>query len=185
MGAHLKNLQTAFREVFANAPYIVLASTLAILTFLFAVWLPNLGLLQKILATSSTPLADAAKVAFGLLGGIGTNFSALSAGYTLAIAALFGVNTALVVFFLRHRRTLPAKKEMAAGLGGIASGAFGVGCAACGSFLLSAALSFFGAGSAIALLPLRGGEFGILSVLLLLVSLALLSKSIAASACDS
>jgi hypothetical protein len=41
-------------------------------------------------------------------------------------------------------------------------------------------LSSFGAASALAILPLRGGEFGILSVALLAFSLILISKKIAA-----
>ena len=68
---------------------------------------------------------------------------------------------------------------MAAGFGGIASGALGIGCAACGSFILTATLSSVGAASALAILPLRGGEFGILSVILLATSLVVVSNKIA------
>lgn len=179
MRAHLKNLQTAFGEVFSNASYIALASGLAVLAFLFAVWLPNLGLIADIFTTSSASLAAKFRVAMSLLGGIGTNFSVLSVGYTIAIAILFGLNIALAVYFLNRQRTLPAKKELVAGFGGIASGALGVGCAACGSFILTTTLSLFGAAGVLALLPLRGGEFGVVSVLLLLTSLLLMSKKIA------
>lgn len=179
MSAHLKNLQTALREVFANVSYLALASVLAVLVFLFAVWLPNLGLMNKILATSSAPFEDTVKVAFRLLGGIRTNFSSFSAGYTIAIAVLFGLNVAMLTYVLKHQRTLLTKQERAVGFGGMASGALGIGCAFCGSFLLSAALSFFGAAGAITLLPLRGGEFGVLSVILLTLALLLISKKIA------
>lgn len=180
MRNNLANLRTAFSEVFANTSYIALASTLAIAAFLFAVWLPNFGLIGEVFSTSSAPLASKLKVAMSLLGGIGTNFSFLSAGYTIAIAVLFGVNIAMVVYFLKRARTRLARQDVAAGFGGIASGALGIGCAACGSFILSGVLSFFGAAGALALLPLRGGEFGILSVFLLFVSLLLISKKIAA-----
>lgn len=179
MRNYLNNLARAFGEVFENTPYIALASALAIAAFLFAVWLPNLGLLTDIFTTSSAPLAAKLKIAVSLLGGIRTNFSILSAGYTIAIAVLFGVNIAMVVYFLKRKRNLLAKQEMAAGVGGIASGALGIGCAACGSFILTTALSSFGAAGALAILPLRGGEFGILSVALLLVSLLLISRKIA------
>lgn len=180
MRNNLNNLRLAFSEVFASTSYIALASALAVTAFLFAVWLPNLGLITDIFTTSSAPLAAKLKIALSLLGGIRTNFSVLSAGYTIAIAALFGVNIAMVVYFLKRKRNLLAKQEMAAGIGGVASGALGIGCAACGSFILTTALSSFGAASALAILPLRGGEFGILSVALLLVSLFLISGKIAA-----
>lgn len=175
----LTNLQTAFRAVFIHPSYIALAGALALLAFLFAVWLPNLGLITDLFATSSAPLAVKSKVAMSLLLGIGTNFSVLSAVYTIAIAALFGINVAMVAYILRRQRRTPGNKEVAAGFGAAASGAFGIGCAACGSFLLSTALSFFGAAGAVALLPLRGGEFGILSVVLLILSLLLISKKVA------
>lgn len=180
MGAHLKNLQAAFGKVFVNASYIALAGALAVLVFLFAVWLPNIGLMTDIFATSSAPLSTKVKLAWSLLDGIRTNFSFLSAGYTIAVAILFGLNSAMAAYVLKHQRALFTKQEKAVGFGGLASGAFGIGCAACGSFLLSAALSFFGAAGALALLPLRGGEFGILSVVLLLISLQLTAKKIAA-----
>ena len=155
MRNYLKNLQVAFGEVFANTSYIALASTLAISAFLFAVWLPNFGLIGEVFSTSSAPLTAKLKIVIALLGGIGTNFSFLSAGYTIAIAAFFGVNIAMVVYFLKRTRTRLARQDVAAGFGGIASGA-------------------------LAILPLRGGEFGILSVVLLALSLVLISKKIAA-----
>lgn len=180
MKGNLKNLQMAFGEVFANTSYIALASALAIAAFLFAVWLPNFGLIGEVFSTSSAPLVAKLKVAISLLGGIGTNFSFLSAGYTIAIAVLFGVNIAMIVYFLKRTRARLARQDVAVGFGGIASGALGIGCAACGSFILSTALSSFGAASALVILPLRGGEFGVLSVVLLLISLTLISKKIAA-----
>lgn len=176
MKGHLKNLQVAFSEVFASTSYIALASALAILVFLFAVWLPNIGLLVEVFDVSSTPFATKFKLAWSLLGGIRTNFSMLSAGYTIAIAVLFGINVAMIVYFLKHTRARLAGRDVAVGLGGITSGILGVGCAACGSFLLMIILSSFGAAGILAYLPLAGGEFGILGVLLLIISLFFTAK---------
>lgn len=180
MKGNLKNLQVAFGELFAVNSYIALASVIALAAFLFAVWLPNFGLIGEVFSTSSAPLAAKLKITIALLGGIGTNFSFLSAGYTIAIAALFGINLAMVVYFLKRTRAGLGGQNLAAGVGGIASGALGIGCAACGSFILTTALSSFGAAGALAILPLRGGEFGILSVALLAFSLILISNKIAA-----
>lgn len=177
MHNHIKNLQIAFTEVFARLSYIALASVLAILAFLFAIWLPNIGLITDIFGTSSASLAAKMKVATSLLGGISTNFSALSASYTIAIAILFGINIAMVAYLLQ-KRTQIARQNIAAGFSGVASGVLGVGCAACGSFLLTAILSSFGAAGALALLPLQGGEFGILGVILLAVFLLLTARKI-------
>lgn len=179
MKAHLTNVQIAFCEVFANTGYIAFASVLAIFVFMFAVLLPNFGLITEVLGTANTPLAIKLQIVWSLLGGIRTNFSTLSAGYTIAIASLFGINTAMIVYFLKRARTDLAPGDAAAGFGGIASGVLGIGCAACGSFILSAILPALGAAGALAILPLHGGEFGLLSVILLAISLFLISKKIA------
>ena len=183
-------MQVAFGEVFAHSSYIALSCALAILVFLFAVWLPNIGLLAEVFGASSTPFETKLKLAWSLLGGIRTNFSLLSAGYTIAIAVLFGVNIAMVAYFLKRTRLRQGfggqarsgitRQDVATGFGGITSGALGIGCAACGSFILSATLSSLGAAGALAILPLRGGEFGVFGVILLAVSLFLIAKKIAA-----
>ena len=179
MRRHLNNLQAAFGRVFAYPSYIALAGVLAILAFLLAVWLPNLGLIAQVFWGSNASLATKLGVALSLLGGIGTNFSLLSAGYTIAIAVLFGLTTAMIAYLVKQRRIAAAGQNIAIGSGAVASGVLGVGCAACGSLILGAVLPSLGVAGAFAALPLNGEEFGILSVALLLVSLLLISKNIA------
>lgn len=181
MRRHWNNLRTAFGQVFMRPPYIALAGALAVLTFLLAVWFPNLGLIGEVFSNPDAPLAIKLNVALSLLGGIGTNFSLLSAGYTIATAVLFGINTAMIVYLLKQRQTGAAGRNIAIGSGGMASGALGLGCAACGSLIAGAGLPFLGAAGALAALPLNGAEFGILGVALLFASLLLVSKNIAES----
>lgn len=177
MKSHWNNLQTAFGEVFAHTSYILLASVLGLLAFVFAVLLPNVGLIAGVFSNSSATLLTKVSIVMSLLGGIQTNFSLLSAGYTIAIAILFGLNIAMIVYLIRKRRQLGGK-TLTVGIGGIASGLFGVGCASCGAFLLAAVLSSVGAIGLLAYLPLRGGELGLLGVALLIISLVLISKKI-------
>ena len=178
MKTHLTNIQQAFTEVFSHTSYITLAGVFSLFAFAFAVWLPNIGLVTDIFTASSASLAAKLKIALSLLGGIGTNFSTLSAGYTIVVAILFGIVVAMIVYLVREKRAQLEGNTLATGLGGIGSGLLGVGCAACGSFLLMTILSSFGAAGALALLPLKGGEFGIVSVVLLAISLTLISKKI-------
>lgn len=179
MKNHIINLQAAWSEVFSRTPYIVGAATLVLVVFVFAVLLPNLALLNEVVFSSSAPIATKVNLTLSLLGGIQTNFSALSATYTILIAILVGVNIAMIVYLVRKRRGMIGQKGAALGAGGAISGALGVGCAACGSFLLSTILASFGAASALVLLPLKGGEFGIASVVLLGVTLGIVSNKIA------
>ena len=181
MTPHLKNLRVAFAQVFAYPSYVALAAAVAILAFLLAVWFPNLGLIAQVFSASNAPLAATLGIALSLLGGIVTNFSLLSAGYTIAITVLFGLTTAMIAYLVKQRRIAAAGQSIAIGSGAVASGVLGVGCAACGSLIVGVVLPSFGAAGALAALPLNGEEFGILSVLLLFVSLLLVSKNIAES----
>lgn len=179
MKRHLDNLQGALRRVFARSSYLALAAALAVAAFLLAVWFPNFGLIGDVFGRSNAPFAVKIGVALSLLGGIVTNFSLLSAAYTIAIAVLFGTNVAMIVYLLRQKRAGAAGQNVAIGSGGVVSGVLGIGCAACGSLILSAMAPFLGTAGALAMLPLNGGEFGILSVVLLVVSLLFMSKTIA------
>lgn len=179
MTTHLNNLRIAFGLVFAYPSYAALAGVLAALVFLLAVWFPNLGLIAQVYSGSTAPLAAALGIALSLLGGIVTNFSVLSAGYTIAIAVLFGLTTAMIAYLVKQMRIAAAGQSIAIGSGAAVSGVIGVGCAACGSLIMGVVLPSLGAAGALAALPLRGEEFGILSVALLFVSLLLISKNIA------
>ncbi len=169
------------KQVFARGSYILLAATTGLAVFILATWLPNLGLVWQIAASASIPFSDKVNVLTALIGSIGTNFTVFSALSTVAIAALFGANVATIAYFYRLRRQLVSKAGQtgaAASLGGLASGLFGVGCAACGTFVLSPVLSFVGASGFIALLPFGGEEFGVLGVALLGYSLVLTARKI-------
>jgi len=175
----LRDLRVAFGQVFAYPSYAALAGVLAILVFLLAVWFPNLGLIAQVFSGSKEPLAAALGIALSLLGGIVTNFSLLSAGYTIAIAILFGLTTAMIVYLVKQKLIAAAGRSISIGFGAMVSGVVGVGCAACGSLILGLLLPSLEAAGALAALPLNGEEFGILSVALLFASLSLVSRSIA------
>lgn len=66
---------------------------------------------------------------------------------------------------------------MSASLGGFASSLVGIGCAACGTFVLGPLIAIAGTGSIIAALPLGGGEFIALGICLLAVSLWLQARA--------
>jgi len=155
----------------------MLAAIVSLLVFMFATWLPNLGLIADIFRSHAT-LTQKIEFPLSLTGSITTNFSLLSASYTIGIAIFFGLNVALAVFLLRRGVANAAQKGMATSVLGIVSGAFGIGCAACGSFLLTTVLAWFGAASLIALLPLAGAEFGLFGFALLALSLYLTARQI-------
>lgn len=172
----------AAKEVFARPAYLGLAALIGLAAFVAQLWLPNYRLLGAVFAMPDVALDIKLQLLASLLGGLFTNFDALAAFSAVAVPLLFGIDVALIVYFLRRRRAQLPRGEIAAGVGGAASGAIAAGCAACGSFLLITILSFLGASGALALLPLRGGELGLLSIALLLLSIFLIARKIVAPA---
>lgn len=160
--------------MFSKKSYFLLAGAVGAAIFALAVWLPNLELIFQTLADPKITLQSKLNLPIDLLGSIKTNFSVLSASYTIAIAALFGVNLAMIFFYLKRRQEDLKQAGAAASFAGFMSGVLGIGCAACGSLILSS----IGATGALALLPLRGSEFGLLSVAFLILSISILSKRI-------
>lgn len=168
----------ALKKVFRKPAYLALAIATGGIVFAISTWLPNLRLIVEIMGHSQATLAQKIELPLSLLGSITTNFSTLSATYTVLIAVLFGMNVAMLVFLLKNRVAAISKNGIATGTLGIVSGLLGVGCAACGSLILTSVLSLVGAGGILYFLPLKGAEFGIIGVLLLLWSLYVIGKRI-------
>lgn len=168
----------ALQKVFWKPLYALIALVTSAVVFAFAVWFPNISLIVEIMGHPGISFSQKLDLPISLLGSIATNFTLLSASYTIAIALLFGVNLAMTIYFLRRKISEVRQSGVATGFIGLASGVLGMGCAACGSLLLTSGLSLVGASGILAFLPLAGGEFGILGVILLLASIYLIAKQI-------
>lgn len=166
------------QKIFQKPLYVIFALATSVTVFALSVWLPNIQLIVKIMGHPGIPLLQKLDLPISLLGSIATNFTLLLASYTIAIAILFGINVAMVVYFLRRRIADARQVGVGTGFLGITSGILGMGCAACGSLLLTSTLSLLGASGILAYLPLAGGEFGILGVILLATSLYMTAKQI-------
>lgn len=171
-------VRVGLTKAFKRPAYLTLALMVSGTIFALTVWLPNLRLIIEIMGHPSVSLAQKIELPLSLLGSIATNFTTLSALSTVLIAILFGMNVAMLVYLVRSRAALLHKSGAATGTLGLLSGIFGIGCAACGSLIVTSVLSLLGAGGALAYLPLRGAEFGLIGVALLLWSTYALSKRI-------
>ncbi|MEK7061746.1 MAG: hypothetical protein AAB957_00590 [Patescibacteria group bacterium] len=158
-------------KIFRKPTYIFIAFVTGFVVFAFAVLLPNIPLIVSIMRHPGIPFSQKFNLPISLLGSITTNFTLLSASYTIAIAILFGINLSIIVYYLRRKIAELKQGGIVTGFLGITSGIIGIGCAACGSVLLTSILALFSASWIITLLPLRGGEFGILGVALLLFTI--------------
>lgn len=168
-------------KVFKIPRYLFLASLSAWTVFSLAIWLPNLSLILQVITNSAVSIADRVIFLFSFYGSIGTNFTILSAITVFSISILFGIQISLMTYYINQVKGLVGFGRIGTtGMGGLIAGFFGVGCAACGTVLLTSGLSIFGVAGMLTFLPLGGAEFGLFGIGLLILSIRLLLKKIAA-----
>lgn len=168
----------ALQTVFRKPTYVILTLFVSVLVFVFAVWLPNIKLITSVIGSSDISLLSKFELLLSLLGSIRTNFTVLSASYTIIIAVLFGIYLSMLIYFIKNRLRDISQSGITTGALGTISGILGVGCTACGAFLLTSVLSTFGIAGIVRYLPLNGGEFGIVGFILLVVSIYITAKKI-------
>lgn len=156
--------------------YILLALILAMIVFVFSIWLPNLGLIRETIFSNNFAWGEKIIFLWNLLGAINTNFSALSATLLVIISVLFGLNIAVTVYYFKKR--IAFQKAGGMSLAGMLAGLIGIGCASCGSVILSTFLGVGATASFTGLLPFGGQEFSILSIVVLVSTLYITRKKL-------
>jgi hypothetical protein len=156
------------RLVLAGPVYAALAVVTALLALSAFVLGQNLALAEFAL-TAPLGLGDRATILFGLYPFLGTNYGLVAEVLLVVIAALAGVDVAMVVYHFREHGV--AVKEGSGSTVGLVLGALGAGCAACGSAVLAGLLSLFGVAGAATLLPFDGLEFSVLALVALVLSI--------------
>lgn len=134
---------------------------------LFALWFPIRQFLWFMLTESSFRASGKVRILATSLQGIETNYTTLSRTLLVISALLTGMVLGALVIYLRKRVSL--ERSAGTSIIGIAASVIGIGCASCGSIVLT---SLFGIGalSFTAALPLNGIEFSVLGIVLLLYS---------------
>lgn len=172
----LRTLGTVFKQPW----YALIATLVAVSVLVFAIWLPNISLIASVLTSSVGTSAEKVAFLFSLLGSITTNFTALSASTTIVVAILFGASVTLFLYYVRKVRVRTSSIHSLGGVGvaGVISGFLGIGCVACGTFILSSVLVLIGAGGILIYLPFGGEEFSFIGIGLLLYSCIRISGNI-------
>jgi hypothetical protein len=167
-----------WRRVFRSWRLTGLSLLTSFLILTFSAWVSNLALIGSVLS-ADVSIARKLEFLISLYGLLVTNFSLVSAVSTVTISVLAGINLSLLIYYISHRRTPTANRSgNSASLLGLVSGLFGIGCAACGSVILTGLFSSLGALVFLSLLPLHGAEFGLLGVGFLAYSVYELTKRI-------
>jgi hypothetical protein len=122
----------------------------------------NLTVVADVVVGGSLPLANRLTILVELYPFVGSSFPPLVGAAILALAALTGVNVAMLAYHVREHGLTVAGGG--GGAAGVVLGTLGAGCAACGSAVLAGAFSLLGVGGLTAL-PLDGREFAVLGLL--------------------
>lgn len=162
------------RPVYTGLFLLVFAIIISVIALL-----PNFALLVKIVF-AEVVLSTKVLTVLALYGSLQASFTVVTLFIVLLFAFLAALNITLLTYYIRRRRRGGAKGKVTsvATFGGIISGALGLGCAACGSIVLSVVATTLGGVGFLALLPLHGTEFSFLGLGLLLYSTYIILRHI-------
>lgn len=163
-------------EILRQPKYLAVAIAVTLTVIAFAAWLPNLHLITKVMTSSTMTLWQKTNLMTGLLGSLRTNFTFWSRTVTVISAGLTGIQVSLLAYYLKQTAKLQQSMGMSAL--GVATSMLGVGCASCGSVVLTSLIGFGSTTALIGILPLRGQEFGILGIGILILAIYLTIKKI-------
>jgi len=157
------------RLVLTIPTYAVVGLTGAFAGLTLFVATQNLRPVLDLVLGGPLPLADRVTVLLGLYPFLGSIYGAVTGTLLFVLAALIGVDVAMVVYHLREHGL--SAREGSTSAVGLVLGTLGAGCAACGTAILAGLLSLFGATGLVTLLPLEGGELSVVAIVVVVLSI--------------
>lgn len=164
-------------QVLIRPKYLILTITLTIGIIIFAALLPNLHLVYWASSNSAMSLGQKLTLITSLIGSLQTNFTPLSRTLTIISALLIGIQTSLIVHYLKSKYHLQKSSSGASVMGTLGS-FIDIGCAACGSVFLTMVVGISTTTAILSFMPFAGQEFSLIGISLLLVAIYLTSKKI-------
>ncbi len=144
----------------------LLSAVVGLTTFVASL---NLPLVNQLVVGGPLPLEARLEILWYLYPFVGSAYDPLQGGLLVGVAALMGVDVAMVVYHaVEHDLSV---REGGAGLVGAVLGTLGAGCAACGSAVLLGLASLLGVSVSATVLPLDGLEFALLALVVILLSI--------------
>jgi hypothetical protein len=170
-------ISKAFIIVFKNKRYFLSAGVVSVIAYLLIILIQKSEFVAFVLSSGLFTATVKFKLLVSSFFSIDTNFtSPFSFWMVILLVVITGINVAMLTYLLRRQAT--ARREAGASIFGVIAGIFGIGCAACGSVLLTTILGIGITGSIISFLPLNGVEFLIIALSLLIYSTYFVSKKI-------
>lgn len=167
---------TAIFTVLRKPGFALLAAAASFWLLFVAAWMRNFSFLWFLWSSPQFSLGAKLRVFVWTFDNLALNTAPLRLVLLIVAALLAGTNLAMLVFYIRKRIAVGHAGGMS--VGGVLISAFGVGCASCGSVLLTSWFGFSAGAAALAALPLQGTEFSLIGIGLLLGSIVVLAKKI-------
>lgn len=144
----------AFKKVFARPRVVVYALIAAGAGYVLMAWLFELRLVTVLMAA---PIAWGQKISvlFSLAGTIGSNTAPGEYVAMVLLSILFGIQVSLSLYTFKQTRAMRSTGVWG-GIIGFVGGFLGMGCLACGTFVLAPLFSLLGAGAALSVGSIGG-----------------------------
>lgn len=172
----LRIVSLSCREVLWRRSYALMALGAALFFLVVSIWLAMGKFTIEVITSDFYSFGTKAAILLTSLAGFQTNFSLESKVATLVISAMVGINIALLVY--HTKRTFALQKEIGTSALGMAAGFFGVGCASCGSAFLASFIGLSAATGFVGILPFKGLEFNLLSIIIISISIYVVARNI-------
>jgi hypothetical protein len=164
------------KTVFSRPFYITVAVVIGVIFFISNLWLINYEYLSFVIFNDLLGVGAKLKLAFNIPDLLRIRFGNLDLFLSLTISILLGINMSSLWYFFKKQ--MAVSKELSSSLIGAIVSALGLGCASCGSVVISSVLGIGASSAFIGVLPFGGNEFGILGILILLYSIYAIAKKI-------
>ncbi len=173
----LHDIKRAFVAVFQRPRFFVYAVIAAIAAWGLITVVMQFRFWAEIIGFDALTLAGRLRILVTSIGIWGSGLTASARVSAILIILLTGVNMAFFIYFLQHR--IATLRASSLGWWGMAVSLFGVGCASCGSAILTTLLGFGTATAVVAALPFHGTEFTVLGIISIAASIVVLARKIA------
>lgn len=174
MNSLLESLQLIAKR--KDSRLVIIVSTLTLLFLLILV--QNGSSAYTILSFDSLPLPKRIYLFIITLFDLSSSFTAGALILATLGSLLGGINLSLAYTYMKIRGEVIIKSGLYSGMG-LFIAFLGVGCAACGTALLSVILGFFGFSAMLDVLPYQGQEIGYVGLIFLSIATYFLAKKVA------
>lgn len=177
----MKHLTSSLSLIFArkDSRLVIIVSTL--LFFFVLLFVQNGKSASDLLGFDAIPLIKRLLLSFKTLVDIQSTFTTSTLILAVLGSLLGGINVSLAYTYMRIRGDMIIRSGLYSGMG-LFVAFLGIGCAACGTALLSVVLGFFGFSTMLNVLPYQGQEIGYIGLIILCIASYSLAQKVAAPA---